>query len=80
MWPQRRVCIQENSCLLERSSICSLGEQNRFQSSQDMLACDNSKKEKELNITRKEKPAIDVPCAYGFVFIMWRLVFIPLLN
>lgn len=45
-----------------------------------MLACDNSKREKELNITRKEKPEIDVLCTYGFVFIMWRLVFIPLLN
>jgi len=65
---------------VDKCSVSLLGEQNRFQSSQDMLACDNSKREKELNITRKEKPEIDVLCTYGFVFIMWRLVFIPLLN
>lgn len=80
MWPQRRVWLQDKSYLMENCSISSLGEQNRFQSSQDNLAGDNSKKEKELNVTRKEKPEIDVPCAYGFVFIMWTLVFIPLLN
>lgn len=55
MWPQRRVWIQEKSYLVDKCSISLLGEQNRFQSSQDMLAYDNSKRKKELNITRKEK-------------------------
>lgn len=46
---------------MERCSLSSLEEQNRFQSSQDMLAYDNIKEEKELNITHKESLKLMFP-------------------